>query len=204
MIDRGRVVIEYLIGIGLRAPRGRQPLHRKQVLRGVWNPVQWSSIVAAMDLFLRCLCLFEGNFRGQPGVSVKAWSEFLAAVEIGLRQIDRRELLCFDAFREFAYREIEKFVARHSGRSSGTLGCTCRFRSRQRRRGLLFALHQRFQIKTWSISVIACKRTQTFERWLRLSGQSPNIGFRSGSEPAPVFSEDRLNSGVDLDLAFRR
>src|SRR6266404_2455357 len=160
MIDRGRVVIEYLIGIGLRAPRGRQPLHRKQVLRGVWNPVQWSSIVAAMDLFLRCLCLFEGNFRGQPGVSVKARSEFLAAVEIGLRQIDRR--------------------------------------------GLLFALHQRFQIKTWSISVIACKRTQTFERWLRLSGQSPNIGFLSGSEPAPVFSEDRLNSGVDLDLAFRR
>jgi len=55
-----------------------------------------------MDLFFRCLGLFESNFRSQPGVGVKARSEFLAAVEIGLRQIDRRELLCFYAFREFA------------------------------------------------------------------------------------------------------
>src|SRR5260370_14515638 len=115
MFDHGRVVVEYLVCIGLRAPSGREPLHRQEVDRRIRNTVQRTAVVAALELFFRCLCLFEGNLRGQAGVGVKAGSELLTAVEICLSQIDGREFFRFDAFREFAYREIENLFARHLG-----------------------------------------------------------------------------------------
>src|ERR1700686_1455056 len=71
--------------------------------------------MGALDLFFRCPGLFKGNLGSQEGVGVESRSEFLAAVEICLRQLDGREFFRFDAFREFAYREIENLFARHSG-----------------------------------------------------------------------------------------
>ena len=88
MIDYGRVVIEYLVCEGLCAPGGRHPFYGQQVFRRVGNPVQRATVVTALDFFFSRLGLFEGTFRSQAGVSVKPWPQLLAAVEIGLRQID--------------------------------------------------------------------------------------------------------------------
>ena len=65
--------------------------------------MQRAAIVPAPDFLFRCLRLFEGNLRRQEGIGVIARPELLAAIEVDLCQFDGRELLRFDAFREFAY-----------------------------------------------------------------------------------------------------
>src|SRR5205823_765778 len=130
----------YLVRIRLGAPCHWKSFDCEQVFCGVRNSVQRAAIVPAPDFLFRCLRLFESNLRGQESVSVVARAELLAAIEIPLGQIDRRELLRFDAFREFAHRQIENLFARHSGCSSGSL-----WSSRWLWRGLSLPLYQRFQ-----------------------------------------------------------
>src|SRR5215510_4672808 len=57
--------------------------------------------------------LLESDFWSEHGIRIEARAEFLAAVEIKLRQFNRREFFGFDAFREFADGEIEDFFAKH-------------------------------------------------------------------------------------------
>src|SRR2546421_9028207 len=152
-----------------------------------------ATVVAALNFFFRCLGLSEGNLRRQAGVGVKSRPELLAAVEICLRQIDGRELLGFDAFREFAYRQIINLFARHSRRSSGILWRISWFLCPRHRRGLPLPFDQWFKVKPGPVSVIRRKRSQTIERWLRFGDQSPDIGLLRVSEPAAVLSEDRPN-----------
>src|ERR1700687_3056995 len=128
--------------------------------------MQRATVMAALDLFFRCLGLFKGNLGSQAGVGVESRSEFLAAVEICLRQLDGREFFRFDAFREFAYREIENLFARHSGCSSGILRRSYGNWFRRLRRGLPFPFHQRLEVQPRSISIVRGKRAQPIERWL--------------------------------------
>ena len=155
--------------------------------------MQRATVVAALDFFFRCLGLFDGSLRHQVGVGVKSRSEPLAAVEICVRQIDGREFLRFQTFRQLSYRQMINLFARHSRRSSGILRRIGRLLCRRRRRGLLFPFHQWFQVKPRPISVVRRKRPQTIERWLCFSGQSPDIGFLGVSKPVAVLGEDSLN-----------
>src|SRR5882762_459211 len=186
MIDHRRVVIENLVCEGLCAPGGRHAFHGQQVFRGVRNPVQWATVVTALNFFFSGFGLFDGNFRSQAGVSVETQPELLATVEISLRQSDGREFLRFDTFREFAYRKIENLFARHSGGSSGILRRSCWFWNSKNRRGLPLPLHQWLEVKPWPVSVIRGERAQAIQRPLGFCGQTPNIAFLSVREPAAI------------------
>src|SRR5260370_28840472 len=156
------------------------------IFGGGGNAGERARVVTALDFFFSGLGLLKGNFRRQACVSVEARPKLLATVEISLRQSDGRELLRLDTFSEFAYREIENLVARHSGGSSGILRRSCRFWSSRNRGGLLFPLYQWLQVKPWPVSVIRGERAQAIERPLRFCGQAPNIGFLSVREPAAI------------------
>src|SRR6266404_3553112 len=194
MVDDGGVVIENLVGVGLRAPSGRKAFYRKQVFHGVRDAMKRAAIVAALNLFFSRFCLSERDLRSQPRISIEARAKLLATVQISLRQFHWGKFLGFDASSKFADSEIEEFFSRHSFRSSGILWRSRWFTRSSHRRRFLFAFHQWPQIERRPVPVFRRVGTQAIEHRLRFLAQSAQIGFLGVGKSAAVFAEDGLDT----------
>src|SRR5271165_2137659 len=102
MLNDCGVVIEYLIGERLGAPRGWDSFYRQQVLCRAGNPMQRTAVVTSMDFLFGGASLFQGNFRRQPREGIELGSKLFAAVQIALRQLHGRNLLGLNFSGEFA------------------------------------------------------------------------------------------------------
>src|ERR1700682_905627 len=113
MADDCSVVVEHLVRIRLGSPGCRKSFDRQQILCGVWNTVQRSSVMPVLNFLFCDLRLLQRKIWCQPCVRIEAWTKLFATVKKAPRQLDRGQFLGLNALCQFAQRQVNEVFTGH-------------------------------------------------------------------------------------------